>query len=72
MEVSPDAIRKLADISIHLKHDILSLLSERNFAIPDTVDAHKRLPACKVGLLPVTLPKQQIPKPRAIKVNIPA
>ena len=55
MEVSPDAIRKLADISI-----------------PDTVDAHNRLPACKLGLLPVTLPKQQIPEPRAIKVNIPA
>jgi HSP20 family protein len=42
----------------------------RNFAIPETVDAEKVLAAFKDGVLTVTLPKKEVAKPRAIKVNI--
>ena len=42
----------------------------RNFAIPETVDADKVQAAFKDGVLTVTLPKKEIAKPRAIKVNI--
>ncbi|MBI2688217.1 MAG: Hsp20/alpha crystallin family protein [Acidobacteria bacterium] len=42
----------------------------RNFAIPDTVDAEKVAAAFKDGVLTVTLPKKEIAKPRAIKVNV--
>jgi len=42
----------------------------RNFAIPDSVDAEKVLAAFKEGVLTVTLPKKEVAKPRAIKVNI--
>lgn len=42
----------------------------RNFAIPETVDAEKVAAAFKDGVLSVTLPKKEIAKPRAIKVNI--
>jgi HSP20 family protein len=42
----------------------------RNFAIPETVDPEKVQAAFKDGVLTVTLPKKEIAKPRAIKVNI--
>jgi HSP20 family protein len=42
----------------------------RNFAIPETVDAEKVQAAFKDGVLTITLPKKEIAKPRAIKVNI--
>ena len=42
----------------------------RNFAIPETVDAEKVNAAFKDGVLTVTLPKKEIAKPRAIKVNV--
>lgn len=44
----------------------------RNFAIPETVDAEKVLAAFKDGVLTVTLPKKEVAKPRAIKVNVGA
>jgi HSP20 family protein len=42
----------------------------RNFSLPDTVDAEKVNAAFKDGVLSITLPKKEIAKPRAIKVNI--
>ncbi|MBL8237636.1 MAG: Hsp20/alpha crystallin family protein [Bryobacterales bacterium] len=42
----------------------------RNFSLPDTVDAEKVNAAFKDGVLTITLPKKEIAKPRAIKVNI--
>lgn len=42
----------------------------RNFALPETVDAEKVNAAYKDGVLTITLPKKEIAKPRAIKVNI--
>lgn len=42
----------------------------RNFVIPDTVDAEKVNAAFKDGVLTVTLPKKEVAKPRAVKVNI--
>jgi HSP20 family protein len=42
----------------------------RNFSIPETVDPEKVQAAFKDGVLTVTLPKKEIAKPRAIKVNI--
>jgi len=42
----------------------------RNFAIPETVDPEKVQAAFKDGVLTVTLPKKEIAKPRAIKVNV--
>ena len=42
----------------------------RNFAIPETVDAEKVKAAFKDGVLTITLPKKEVAKPRAIKVDI--
>jgi HSP20 family protein len=42
----------------------------RNFAIPETVDAEKVNAAFKDGVLTITLPKKEVAKPRAIKVNV--
>ena len=42
----------------------------RNFSIPETVDAEKVAAAFKDGVLTITLPKKEIAKPRAIKVNV--
>ncbi len=42
----------------------------RNFAIPETVDAEKVKAAFKDGVLTITLPKKEVAKPRAIKVDV--
>jgi HSP20 family protein len=42
----------------------------RNFAIPESVDVEKVLAAFKDGVLTITLPKKELAKPRAIKVNV--
>ena len=42
----------------------------RNFGIPDTVDAEKVSAAFKDGVLTVTLPKKEVAKPRAIKLDV--
>ncbi|MFN0105059.1 MAG: Hsp20/alpha crystallin family protein [Bryobacteraceae bacterium] len=42
----------------------------RNFSIPETVDAEQVKAAFKDGVLTVTLPKKEVAKPRAIKVNV--
>ena len=42
----------------------------RNFSIPETVDVEKVNAAFKDGVLTVTLPKKEVAKPRAIKVNV--
>jgi len=42
----------------------------RNFAVPETVDAEKVNAAFKDGVLTITLPKKEVAKPRAIKVNV--
>ena len=42
----------------------------RYFTVPDTVDAEHVLAAYNAGVLTVTLPKKEIAKPKAIKVQI--
>jgi HSP20 family protein len=43
---------------------------ERVFTLPETVDVEKVKADYKAGVLTITLPKKEIAKPRAIKVNI--
>jgi len=42
----------------------------RYFTVPDTVDAEHVHAAYEAGVLTITLPKKEIAKPRAIKVQI--
>lgn len=42
----------------------------RTFALPETVDAGKVSAAYKNGVLTVTLPKVELPKPRTIEVKV--
>jgi HSP20 family protein len=42
----------------------------RSFALPDTVDPEKVKAEFKNGVLTVTLPKKEVAKPRAVKVEI--
>jgi HSP20 family protein len=42
----------------------------RNFSIPETVDVEKVQASFKDGVLTIALPKKEIAKPRAIKVNV--
>ena len=42
----------------------------RSFALPDTVDVDKVKAEFKNGALTVTLPKKEVAKPRAVKVEV--
>lgn len=42
----------------------------RAFALPEYVDAEKVAADYKQGVLTVTIPKKEVAKPRAIKVNV--
>ncbi len=42
----------------------------RSFAVPDSVDPDKVRAEYKDGVLTVTLPKKEVAKPRAIKVDV--
>jgi len=42
----------------------------RSFALPDTVDVEKVKADFKNGVLTVTLPKKEVAKPRAVKIEV--
>jgi HSP20 family protein len=42
----------------------------RIFTVPDSVDSEHVRAACEAGVLTITLPKKEIAKPKAIKVQV--